>query len=280
MRFPCVTVKTALYSYDMLIENSVLVAAASVAGVVGTLAASKRAREACFFMWWSTFRVSNLLALMTERSKLELLSAAGPLSGRVLEVGSGDGVRLPYLCGSRQPAVTEVVCVEPNALMHTQLRRSMDKVHAEALAAGIEDLRLTLFDGTLEDYARSTEGLSDEARRFDVVATLLVLCSVPEGPAEALATCARLLKPRGRLLYLEHVQGRTSTLRAVQRAIQPVYGLFGDGCDLCRDTGGAIDLVEGANAWTRRHHREGSLAGGLLPLVCGVCEAPPPGKNR
>lgn len=239
------------------------------AGIIGTLAASKRAREACFFLWWSTFGLSNKLDVITRSQSLELLATAGPLSGRVLEVGSGDGVRLPYLCGLKQPAVTEVVCVEPNTLMHAALRQKMEEVHADALQAGISDLRLTLFEGTLEEYAAQHSGSV-----FDVIATLLVLCSVPEGPREALSSCAKLLRPSGRLLYLEHVRGRSRGLRLAQRTIQPVYSLFGDGCDLCRDTGGAIDLVSGEHGWRKVHHVESSVVGGLLPLVCGVCEAP------
>lgn len=247
-------------------------AAASVGGITFfILACSKRAREMMFaavyggaakyFVYWLTADC---------RDKWRRSIA---MRGSVCEVGAGDGGQLEYLCGRRAPDVREVVCVEPNPSFHGTLRKQMEAVRLEAAAAGI-DVKLRLFAGTLREL-REAEPMT----RFDVVATLLVLCSVPE-PREALRDCAALLKrpgpgiPGGSLVYMEHVAAGNVAMRAFQRLNQYTYWwAVGDGCQLCRDTAEALEVVSAEAKWTRTLHERHPFMLGLFPVICGTCEA-------
>ncbi|MBV9664645.1 MAG: methyltransferase domain-containing protein, partial [Actinobacteria bacterium] len=73
---------------------------------------------------------------------------------------------------------------------------------------------------------------------FDTVVATFVLCSVPD-QATALARMRSLLKPDGRLLFLEHVRG-LGVRRRLQRFVAPMWRKGAGGCDPTRDTVAAI----------------------------------------
>jgi SAM-dependent methyltransferase len=74
----------------------------------------------------------------------------------------------------------------------------------------------------------------------DIVVTTAVLCSVHD-QARTLQEIRRVLKPRGQLVFLEHVgAGRTTSLLRVQRFVRPFWRCIADGCDPARDSGEAI----------------------------------------
>ena len=245
---------------------STLIAAGPLIAGIAVLAASKRARESFFGFVWSTLGLRAAVHNSMSGLRAAVLKHAGDLSGRVLEVGSGDGAHLKFLCGPTAPRVRHVTCCEPNPYFHRRLRRAMDDARLQAAAAGI-DVTLRLFPGTLKELVQSDDGKDG----YDVIACWLVLCSVPDPVAESVRDCARLLKKSGRLLYLEHVAGRGPRLRWLQQFVQPLYNLLGDGCQLCRETGAALSDKE--LPWKRVHHQESEILGGLLPMVCGVCVA-------
>jgi ubiquinone/menaquinone biosynthesis C-methylase UbiE len=66
---------------------------------------------------------------------------------------------------------------------------------------------------------------------FDTVVATLVLCSVAN-PSKALAEIRRVLRPDGRLLFLEHVRSTDPKLAARQDRWHGLWLLFGDGCHL------------------------------------------------
>jgi ubiquinone/menaquinone biosynthesis C-methylase UbiE len=78
-----------------------------------------------------------------------------------------------------------------------------------------------------------------EDARFDAVVSTLVLCSVPE-QARTLAEVRRVLKPGGALRLLEHVRSDRPWALALQRTVNPAWGLVADGCHLDRDTLSAV----------------------------------------
>ncbi len=84
------------------------------------------------------------------------------------------------------------------------------------------------------------DSLPFRAGGFDAVVCSLVLCSVPEQPA-ALAAIARVLKPGGHLVFLEHVaaDGRPGRLKW-QRRVEPVWKHLMGNCHLTRRTEAAI----------------------------------------
>jgi ubiquinone/menaquinone biosynthesis C-methylase UbiE len=104
--------------------------------------------------------------------------------GRVLEIGGGTGANLPFYNGR----IESLTVTEPEAAM---LRRLQRKAREQAPLAKV--LRA----------AAETLPFADDS--FDTVVSTLVLCGV-EDQSRALREARRVLRPGGRLLFLEHVR--------------------------------------------------------------------------
>ncbi|HLU65036.1 MAG TPA: methyltransferase domain-containing protein, partial [Kofleriaceae bacterium] len=82
---------------------------------------------------------------------------------------------------------------------------------------------------------------------FDTAVATFVLCSVPDAGA-AIGELRRVLRPGGRLLFLEHVAQPPGAGRLIQRALEPLNRVIACGCHLTRDTAALLaadfDLVE------------------------------------
>lgn len=152
--------------------------------------------------------------------RTELLAG---LSGRVVEVGAGDGANFRHY----PDAVTEVVAIEPEPYLRS---------HAEAEAA-LARVRVPV---------RVVDGSADQLPlpdgSVDSVVFCLVLCSVPDQHS-ALAEARRVLRPGGELRFLEHVMAhRPGAMRRVQRRLdQFVWPQLFGGCHSGRDTVSAIE---------------------------------------
>ncbi|HZT85997.1 MAG TPA: class I SAM-dependent methyltransferase [Gaiellaceae bacterium] len=132
--------------------------------------------------------------------------------GATLEIGAGTGLNLPHF----PAAVSRLVLAEPDRHMRRRLRRRLEALGREAEIVDAPAERLPFDDAT-----------------FDTVVVTYVLCSVPDQD-EALAEVARVLKPEGRLLFLEHVRSADPNLARRQDRMRPLYNLFG--CNPNRDT--------------------------------------------
>jgi len=141
------------------------------------------------------------------------------LSGSVLEVGAGTGATLALY----PKAVTRIVMCEPDPHMRRKLEAKRP-AHVEISDAAIENLPF-------------------EKESFDAVVSSLVLCSVRD-PQAALAQLRRVLKPGGRLVFLEHVaaDGKPNRLKW-QRRIEPVWKHLMGNCHLTRRTEAAIEAA-------------------------------------
>lgn len=147
----------------------------------------------------------------------ELLDGA---TGRVIEVGAGQGLNFPHYPRS----VTEVVAVEPE----TYLRERAEQAAARA------PVPVTVVDG-VADRLPADDG------EFDVGVASLVLCSVPD-QAAALGELRRVIRPGGELRFYEHVVSTRSRLARVQRILdRTVWPRLGGGCHSARDTLTAIE---------------------------------------
>jgi ubiquinone/menaquinone biosynthesis C-methylase UbiE len=140
-------------------------------------------------------------------------------SGRTIDVGAGTGVNV----GLYPPAVTELVLAEPDPHMLKKLRGK--------LAGAKSDVSAVQAPG---------QSLPFEADSFDTAVFTLVLCTVPD-PAAALAEVARVLKPGGRLLFIEHVRSRHANLARWQDRLERPWRFLGDGCHCNRDTAATIE---------------------------------------
>ena len=140
-------------------------------------------------------------------------------SGRVLEIGAGTGLNLDLY----PDAVEELVLVEPDPHMAKQLRPRLSASGRQATL--IED---------------SAERVPFEDAGFDFVVATLVLCTIPD-PEAALREAARVLKPGGRLLFLEHVRSPDPSLARWQDRLERPWRFLGDGCHCNRDTVAKIE---------------------------------------
>jgi ubiquinone/menaquinone biosynthesis C-methylase UbiE len=143
------------------------------------------------------------------------------LSGSVLEVGAGTGATLSLY----PKTVTRIVMCEPDPHMRRKLEEKRDRAP------------------NVEISAFSIQDLSFEENSFDAVVSSLVLCSVQD-PQAALAQIRRVLKPGGRLVFLEHVaaDGKPNRLKW-QRRIEPVWKHLMGNCHLTRRTEAAIEAA-------------------------------------
>ena len=145
----------------------------------------------------------------------ELLAEA---SGRTLEIGAGTGLNVDLY----PDVVTALVLTEPEEPMARRLRERAGS-RAQIVEAGADAL-------PFEDDA------------FDTVVSTLVLCTVPDQPA-ALREIARVLKPGGRLLFLEHVRAEEPGLAKWQDRLTPLWKITGRGCHPNRDTAAAMQTA-------------------------------------
>lgn len=83
------------------------------------------------------------------------------------------------------------------------------------------------------------EALPFASNSFDCVVTTFTLCSVQD-PAAALAETRRVLKPGGRLLFVEHGRAPDRSVAAWQNRIEPVWKRVAGGCHLTRPVTQAI----------------------------------------
>ena len=83
------------------------------------------------------------------------------------------------------------------------------------------------------------EALPFASNSFDCVVTTFTLCSVQD-PAAALAETRRVLKPGGRLLFVEHGRAPDRSAAAWQNRIEPVWKRIAGGCHLTRPVTQAI----------------------------------------
>jgi ubiquinone/menaquinone biosynthesis C-methylase UbiE len=171
-------------------------------------------------MPWLMAAVYDRVMAVSERACLqrwrtELLA---DLRGRVLEVGAGTGASLP----AYPDTLDELVLAEPDPHMRRQLEARLGgHARVSVIADPIESLQV-----------------ADAS--FDSVVSSLVLCSVA-APERALAEIFRVLRPGGRLLFIEHVAAHGEPRRlAWQRRIEPVWRHVAGNCHLTRDTAESI----------------------------------------
>jgi ubiquinone/menaquinone biosynthesis C-methylase UbiE len=137
--------------------------------------------------------------------------------GVTIEIGAGTGLNLAHY----PEAVTRLVLAEPDQYMRRRLLRRVDATDRTPEVIDAPAQRLPFPDAT-----------------FDTAVVTLVLCSVPDQTV-ALAEVARVLKPNGRLLFLEHVRSDDTRIAKRQDRMRPLYNLMG--CNPNRATLSAIE---------------------------------------
>ncbi len=143
-------------------------------------------------------------------------------SGRVLELGMGSGLNLPFYDAAK---VTGLEAVEPSEPLR---RRAEEAVSGAAIPVTVKEGR--------------AEQLPYDDHSFDCVVCTFTLCSVQD-PAASLAEARRVLKPGGRLLFCEHGLAPDPDVVKWQRRIEPVWKHIAGGCHLTRPVFSAIEVA-------------------------------------
>jgi ubiquinone/menaquinone biosynthesis C-methylase UbiE len=140
--------------------------------------------------------------------------------GRVLEIGMGSGLNLPFYDRSR---VELVWGLEPSA--------SMRRRAAARVAAAPVEVRWIELPG---------EEIPLEDDSVDTVLLTYTLCTIPEVDT-ALAQMRRVLRPGGRLLFSEHGAAPDPGVRRWQDRINPIWRRLAGGCNINREVPGALE---------------------------------------
>jgi ubiquinone/menaquinone biosynthesis C-methylase UbiE len=140
--------------------------------------------------------------------------------GRVLEVGIGSGLNLPFYEPSR---VSELIGLEPGA----EIRR-MAELNAQRLRMPTHFLDA------------SAEAIPLKDGSVDTVVTTYTLCTVPDAE-RAMIEIRRVLKPGGRLLFAEHGTAPDESVRKWQDRLTPLWKRLAGGCHLNRNMKALIE---------------------------------------
>ena len=174
------------------------------------------------FLW-----IGERVAVRALRNEL-----LGHARGLTVEIGSGTGLNVAHY----PDAVDELVLAEPDRPMRSRLEKRLRHSgrHARVVDAPAE--RLPFADASV-----------------DTVVSAFVLCTV-RAPELALHEIARVLRPDGRLLFLEHVRADTPALASWQDRVAEPWSRFARGCrcnrataDLMRAAGLTLDEVHHAS---------------------------------
>lgn len=142
--------------------------------------------------------------------------------GRVLEIGIGSGLNLPFYDPAK---VTRVWGLDPSPEMLQMARRAASNVPFEVEFIGLPGDEIPLDDGSV-----------------DTAVVTYTLCTIPDA-VSALRQVSRVLMPGGELIFCEHGAAPDASVRRWQDRLNPVWKRIGGGCNLNR----AIPaIIEGA----------------------------------
>ena len=135
------------------------------------------------------------------------------VDGEILEIGVGTGLNLPHY----PEHVRRIVTVDPNPGMNKRLQRRIDQ-------SGID----------VDKQILGSEQLPFNDAAFDCVVSTITLCSILD-VQQAMVELFRVLKPGGRILFLEHGISPDAKVARWQRRLNRAQRLFADGCTLTLD---------------------------------------------
>ena len=153
------------------------------------------------------------LAMKQQRMRERRAALVPKAHGRVLEIGIGSGLNLPYY---RTGAVRRLAAVDPSAELLAMARRN-----ARRLGLDVELVQ------------QSAERLPFGDASFDSALITWTLCSIPD-PDAALREIRRVLKPGGELFFIEHGLSRDPGVASWQRRLTPLWRPLAGGCHLDR----------------------------------------------
>ena len=165
--------------------------------------------------WYAAKVLPTLLDWFMDRGVLaeHRRSQLAQVQGKVLEIGFGTGVNIPYYPDSVQTLTT----VDRNPAMNP---RAQERISRSPMM--------------VEHWVLSAESLPMIDNTFDTVVSTMTLCSI-KNVSQAVREIFRVLKPGGQFLFLEHGLSSEPVIQRWQRRLTPISKLLGDGCHLNRD---------------------------------------------
>lgn len=176
------------------------------------------------------------------RRRRALLADAG---GRVVEIGAGTGLNIAHYPDD----LAELVLTEPDASMRRKLARRLQRQGRVARIVDAPAQRLPFADASV-----------------DTVVSTLVLCTVGD-PERTVREIARVLRPGGQLLFLEHVRASTRLLAACQDYLFRPWRSFAGGCCCNRAT---LELLQACGFAVEAEHAVWRAVPAIVrPIVVG-----------
>jgi len=164
-----------------------------------------------FYDTWLMPRLCHL-AMRSKRLLPARQRVVGAAEGDVLEIGAGSGLNFPCY----GPSARRVFALEPSPQLIEMARRAARQ--ARLPAAFLE---------------ASAEQIPLDARSVDSIVMTWVGCSIPNVEA-ALREMRRVLRPGGRLLFVEHGRSPDRNVERWQERLNPYWQRLSGGCHLTR----------------------------------------------
>lgn len=173
--------------------------------------------------WWNERALPRLVDWTlsepaTGKLRRRALEGTG---GTVLEVGFGSGSNLRHYPGE----VDEVLAVEPADLAWERARKAVEAFPRPVRRIGLDGAALAVEDDSV-----------------DVVVSAFTMCTIPE-LTSALGEMRRVLRPGGRVHFVEHSLHPEPRIARWQQRLRPGWSRLAGGCQLDRDV---PRLLEGA----------------------------------
>ena len=133
--------------------------------------------------------------------------------GKVLEIGIGSGLNLPFYDKSK---IDELWGLDPSEELSEMARKVADSEQMEVnfISSGAEEISLP------DDH-------------FDSVLVTYTMCTIPE-VIRANGEIRRVLKNGGKMIFCEHGEAPDENIRKWQKRINPIWGKFAGGCNINR----------------------------------------------
>ena len=164
--------------------------------------------------FYSSYVLPRLINVVMNNEQTESNRAQWvPLAtGRVLEVGIGSGLNLPFY----GPDIEALIGLDPSGELW---RLGQHRIEAAPFP--------------VERLGHSAERMPLEDDSFDTVVTTWTLCSIPDAGA-ALREMRRVLKPSGRLIFIEHGLAPETGVQTWQNRLNPFWKRVAGGCNINR----------------------------------------------